>query len=345
MFGTAENLAILATSVALAVGALWLLRGVRPPRAGRGPEDAVGWHISLIGTTYAVITAFMLSQVWTNFRAAETTAATEAAALVNLFRLAEGLPAPQRQQIQALSREYADVAVTREWPAMSHDSANPPGFNVTQQLWTTLMRTEAHSTLEQISLTAALGTLGRMTEQRRIRQLESRERLPTILWVVLIAGGVATVGASCTFEARSLRLHTFQVVTLSSLIALVLVAIADINRPFQGAVRVPPDGFEFARVTFDQLASAPPESVFRCPDGAELRARYVADTVVLRLPAGGARLPLAPSGSGARYANDTLEFWEHAGAVQVAQRGRVRYEDCRGAEGADRGRAATPGGR
>ncbi|GJG88095.1 hypothetical protein tb265_32760 [Gemmatimonadetes bacterium T265] len=81
-----------------------------------------------------------------------------------------------------------------------------------------------------------------------------------------------------------------------------------------------------------------PEYVFRCPDGgAELRARYVADSVVLQLPAGTATLPLAPSGSGARYANDTLEFWEHAGAVRVAQRGRARYEGCRRVTAADGG--------
>lgn len=87
----------------------------------------MGWHIGLIGTTYAVILASMLSEVWTNFRVAEANAAVEAAALVNLFRTAEGLPAPQRQQIQALIRAYADVVVTREWPAMSHDSVPPRG--------------------------------------------------------------------------------------------------------------------------------------------------------------------------------------------------------------------------
>lgn len=72
--------------------------------------------------------------------------------------------------------------------------------------------------------------------------------------MVLIAGGLATVGASCMFEVRSLRLHTFQVVTLSALVARVLVAIADIDRPFEGAVHVQPDGFEIARATFDKLA-------------------------------------------------------------------------------------------
>lgn len=52
---------------------------------------------------------------------------------------------------------------------------------MTQQLWATLMQAEVRPGLEQVSLAEAVATLGRMTEHRRVRQLESRERLPTIL--------------------------------------------------------------------------------------------------------------------------------------------------------------------
>ena len=71
------------------------------------------------------------------------------------------------------------------------------------------------------------------------------------------------------------------------------------------------------------------EHAFRCPGGAEFTARYGADSVTLRLPEGSTTLPLARSASGARYANDTLEFWEHAGTARLVRRGRVLYQDCR----------------
>lgn len=75
--------------------------------------------------------------------------------------------------------------------------------------------------------------------------------------------------------------------------------------------------------------SRPSEHRFRCPGGAVLGARYSGDSVALRLPDGVATLARALSASGARYANDTLEFWEHAGEVRVTQRGRVSYSGCR----------------
>jgi hypothetical protein len=40
------------------------------------------------------------------------------------------------------------------------------------------------------------------------------------------------------------------VIVLSFLISLVLVAIADIDRPYQGDVKVSPAGFELALQTF-----------------------------------------------------------------------------------------------
>ena len=89
-----------------------------------------------------------------------------------------------------------------------------------------------------------------LTEYRRIRMMHSKEELPGILRAVLIAGGIITVAASCFFGVPSFRFHVLQVIVLSFLIALVLVAIADLDRPYQGNDVVQPDGFVLALRTF-----------------------------------------------------------------------------------------------
>ena len=98
-------------------------------------------------------------------------------------------------------------------------------------------------------------TLKSLTEHRRIRILQSRESLPGILWLVLIAGGVITVAAACFFGVPNFRFHLLQVIVLSFLIALVLVAIADIDRPYQGDVKVSPAGYQFALETFSDTGT------------------------------------------------------------------------------------------
>ena len=117
-------------------------------------------------------------------------------------------------------------------------------------MWATAGKIKATNPNEQIVLGQLLSTLGSMTQHRRIRIMQSREMLPPILWTVLIAGGVITVAAACFFGVPNFRFHLLQVIVLSFLISLVLVAIADIDRPYQGDVKVSPTGFQFALETF-----------------------------------------------------------------------------------------------
>jgi hypothetical protein len=250
MLSTWQSVAIIIATVTLATSLLILLRKLWPPALRREHNDLVGWQIGVLGTTYAVIVGFMLWNVWTNFQSAELNAELEANSLVNVYRLSQGLSSEQAAEVQRLAREYADVMLDEEWPAMSKQHLSPAGFNVTQQLWAVMVQAQASQAPEPLSL--ALAELANMTQHRRIRQLQSRSSLPGILWTILIVGGVITIGSSCLFATEKFRLHFILVFSLSLMVSLVLVAIADIDRPFQGSVHVEPDAFRLARETFKQ---------------------------------------------------------------------------------------------
>jgi ABC-type branched-subunit amino acid transport system permease subunit len=97
-----------------------------------------------------------------------------------------------------------------------------------------------------------------MTEHRRLRQLESQSKLPMILWLLMISGGVITTLSACLFGTEHFKLHALQVTSLTLMLSLALVAIADIDRPFQGSVHIQPSGFERARATFAQQPADTP---------------------------------------------------------------------------------------
>src|SRR6201984_257432 len=67
-------------------------------------NDIIGWQISVLGTTYAVILAFMLWNVWTNFQTARITTEMEANYLVDLYRIAGGLETATSKALRALWR-------------------------------------------------------------------------------------------------------------------------------------------------------------------------------------------------------------------------------------------------
>jgi hypothetical protein len=250
---TFQDVVLVILSILVALGFLWFLKHFWPSGQRRDHNDIIGWQVSVLGTTYAVIIGFMLYAVWTTLQSAEINADAEANCLVNAFRLADGLPAEQRIEVHKLARDYANAVIDEEWPAMLQGKLHPSGHGVIQQLWTSVLRARPTSFSEQTSMNMTLSEISSMTEHRRMRELQSQTQLPGILWAVLILGGILTTLSSCLFGTDNFKLHCVQVFSLTLLLSLALVAIGDIDRPFQGAVHVTPIGFERARATFAEF--------------------------------------------------------------------------------------------
>jgi Protein of unknown function (DUF4239) len=210
-------------------------------------NDLIGWHLSVLGTTYAVILGFMLYAVWTNFGAADLNVDLEANALRNVYRIAEGLPEPQHSELQKEARVYADAVVDQEWPEMSGGGLPEQSHAINRNMWQIVMSSKPTSPSETLAEDHILSELTSLTEHRRVRLLQSQSRIPSILWCVLIVGGILTIGSACLFGSASPRLHSLQVFAFSLLIVLALLATADINRPFQGSVHVSVYAFQRAQ--------------------------------------------------------------------------------------------------
>ena len=248
-----EDIIVILGCICVSLLFLWILERVWPCSARRTHNEIIGWQVSVLGTTYAVIIGFMLYAVWTSFQLAEINADNEANCLVNVFRLANGLPAAQRVQIHQLAREYANVVIDQEWPAMNRGELSASGISTIDNLWAAAIQAKPETFAEQTTMNLTLTEISSMTEHRRVRQLESESSLPAILWVVLIVGGGITTLSSCLFGSDNFKLHVVQVTSLTLVLSLILVAIADIDRPFRGTVHVRPQGFERARATFARI--------------------------------------------------------------------------------------------
>ena len=238
MFSFTQDIVSVVITVICSLLFMAMLNRIWPWEKRRAHNDLIGWQLSILGTTYAVILGFMLYTVWTNFGEADLNVDLEANALVNVYRLAEGLPDPQHQQLEGLARSYADAAINVDWPEMINNRVPNTTVELNRQMWKLLMSVKTATPTQLTAEDHALYELSTLTEHRRTRVLESTARLPKVLWCVLIIGGLLTIVSSSMFGAENYKLHGLQVFAFSLLIALVLVAIANINQPFQGSVHV-----------------------------------------------------------------------------------------------------------
>jgi hypothetical protein len=247
MLSLAQDVLITLLVTGGALGFTLLLNRLWPVGRRRMHEEQVGWQLNILGTTYAVILGFMLYTEWSNFTAAKLNVDMEANALRNVFRLASGLPAPQGAQLEAQARAYADAALTKDWPDMWAGRLPEATHSINQSMWHTLMALQSVSPVEALAADHALTELSALTQHRRTRLLHSSSQLPPIFWWLLLVGGFLTIIAVSMFGSLNLRIHTFQVGSLTLLVTLAMLAIADLDQPFRGWVHIDTTAFERAQ--------------------------------------------------------------------------------------------------
>jgi hypothetical protein len=222
-----------------------VLNRVWPIPSRKLVNDVTGWQLGILGTTYGVILGFMLFTVWNDFRGAEVNANLEASSLLTVSRIGAGLPSPAREAIHALGMKYAEATINEDWPKMRMQQDSRASQLVEGDMWKVLaeVKSEGNGSNSADHLANALKDL---SERRNLREQELRNRLPKILWLLLVAGAGATVGSSCLLGNDNKWLHYCQVLALTFVVAVTLAAIADLARPFEGAVSVEPVAFERA---------------------------------------------------------------------------------------------------
>jgi hypothetical protein len=243
MLSLAENAAVVLVVVGISVGLFMLMDWLWPWDKRHEHNDVTGWQLSILGTTYAVILGFMLYAVWTDFDTATQNVEMEANSLTNLYRLADGLPDGSRVELQKLAREYAQKVIENDWPEMERGRRPMESVGLASKMERVLISVPEGSKSAGLAQDHAMTELSEMTTCRRTRLLENALSLPTVLWFVLIVGGVLTIVSSCMFGSQNRFLHGVQVVFFSLMIGLALLAIADINKPFRGSVHVGNDAF------------------------------------------------------------------------------------------------------
>ena len=87
MLDTTQNIFIVIISLACSLFFMGMVNYYWPAEKRRAHNDLIGWQLSVLGTTYAVIIGFMLYTVWISFGEADLNADAEANSLVNVCLL------------------------------------------------------------------------------------------------------------------------------------------------------------------------------------------------------------------------------------------------------------------
>ena len=199
---------------------------------------------TVVGTTYAVLLAFVAMLALEGYNRAEAVTGHEASLVEDVFQLLSGLsgpgPADMRQDIVAYTRHV----VADEWPSQARGQSVPVQVPALQRLTQGALHTRpddpADATLNALLLekVAALGTA------RRERLIAARTSIPAIVWFVLIAGGGISVVFASLLGAPKLAMQLAMSSLLALSGALVLLVIVALSNPFEGDLAISDQPFQ-----------------------------------------------------------------------------------------------------
>ncbi|MBI4870091.1 MAG: DUF4239 domain-containing protein [Candidatus Riflebacteria bacterium] len=207
-------------------------------------DDFVAILLGTMGAVYAVLLSFVLVAVWENFEHAALTAETEASYLVVLRRNAETLGPEARQEIEMLTREYAQAVVQKEWPAMGRGEGSPEVTKVESMLFAAHMKLSPSTDTQKTVYTQSVRRLDELNELRLRRLFAARTGLHPAIWCVLLIGALVTMTCAFFLNSESPKGQICLTSLLATVIGLILFVILALDYPFTGDVIIEPEAFQ-----------------------------------------------------------------------------------------------------
>jgi hypothetical protein len=177
--------------VAVAVGAMLLVRRRAPAGGYYEDGDRAAGVFGVVATGFAVLAGFVVFLAFESFDTSRSGAETEARVVAQQFETAQFLPTGARERVSGDLVCYSRAVVHQEWPAMEDgtlgEAPNPWGVSVFRTLGTT----EPRSPSEQTAFAKYLDQRTDRESARSDRIHGAEGVIPTALWVVVfLSAGV-----------------------------------------------------------------------------------------------------------------------------------------------------------
>ncbi|RSD26026.1 bestrophin-like domain [Amycolatopsis eburnea] len=217
-------------------------------------NDAAGQVFTIVGGLHAVLVAFVLISLFDSVGSASQDAQTEADSLVAATWAADALPGDTKDRVHQLAVAYARTVEEQEWPRLADGGAIPAtGWTQLDQMRQAVAAADVDGDWEIDRKTEASNQLWSVYQARQQRLANSGGGgVGAVVWFALILGSLITaILLPNLFGGTRLAAHVIIVSTLAGTITLLLFAIHELQNPFSGGAKVPPEAFTTA---LDRLA-------------------------------------------------------------------------------------------
>jgi hypothetical protein len=228
-----QVLLIVFPPVIAVAGARALMRRLLPPTIIATAEKVVPYILGTFGGFFGLVAGFMLSNSWVELRALRNAMTAEVNAVADLGDIGANLPQQYDDELRQAINQYLRTVIDRELPLLAAGRVSPATTAALTELWRPLAtfhpQTDADVSVRELGMNKVMS----IGEQRRQRIVFSRERIPGLLWWILVGSGAVIVVGACVVSLSYRRPTIIVLSALTVFVALVLFSIHVLERPFQ----------------------------------------------------------------------------------------------------------------
>ena len=233
-YGVAFLIVVLTTCIA-GIGSLLVFRTMRLDARRRQHE--VGNPVFLqVGVMFAVLLAFVFSEVWGEYNTAAQAINGECAALHSAAMLAEALPQKAGQPVARAILSYAQTVVRTEWPMMEHRRRSPEASAHFNDIINAASRVNVGGPTGANNQSQIVALVIQAHMQRETRIFQMNQGLPHIMWAVLILIAGVLIGSVLFAGVESPAGHVVFAGGFTGCTVMVLVLVRMLDYPFEGAL-------------------------------------------------------------------------------------------------------------
>jgi hypothetical protein len=225
-------MSVITTSVALA--GLRFVRKKYPAEVLKENHEVAAIIFNAFGLLYGVVVAFVVFVTWSGYDEATKNLQLEANEAIDIFHSAKAFPEPVSKTIQQGLTNYIASVYNDELKRMAVGEVSLHSRSSLRELINLFNNMDRMSAPNRELYAESLRCLNKLAEYRRLRVFAGNNTIPSVIWLVLLIGGLITVAYTYFLGVKNIRAQYLMTAALTVTITLILVLIYILDHPFTG---------------------------------------------------------------------------------------------------------------
>ncbi|MDA2891468.1 DUF4239 domain-containing protein [Mycolicibacterium sp. BiH015] len=227
---------ILVGVVATAVTAKLLVRRRAPEGGWFTDLTRSAGSLTLIGTMFAVMLAFVILFALQSFQRAKDGSSLEGVAVTEMSSVADALPSPAKDRLRGDLVCYGRAVISDEWAAMKEGGSSDLVESWVAAMHRDFASADPRTASEEAAYAQWFDQEAQRRDGRRQRLGEAAPTLPLPLWFALGLGATATLTYMVVqADPRENRLiQALPIACVSALVTAGLLVVVFLDRPYSG---------------------------------------------------------------------------------------------------------------